>query len=113
MTFAYSVPPVLALRFLLGFFESVFGPVLLTITVQWYVKSEQPAVQAIWQSMLGAAIVVISLLAYGFYHVQYDGGAGLRGWQWLFTTVAIISFISSGTWTIYIYGSRRFADCSI
>jgi MFS family permease len=95
MTFSFEVPPVLALRFLLGFFESVFGPVLLTITVQWYLLSEQPAVQAIWQSMLGAAITLISLMAYGFYHVQHDGGAGLRGWQWLFLTVAILSFISS------------------
>jgi MFS family permease len=96
MTFSFAVPPVLALRFLLGFFESVFGPVLLTITVQWYLLAEQPAVQAIWQSMLGAAITLISLMAYGFYHVDYEGGAGLRGWQWLFLTVAILSFISSG-----------------
>ena len=96
MSFSFSVPPVLALRFLLGFFESVFGPVLLTITVQWYLKSEQPAVQAIWQSMLGAAIVVISLLGYGFYHINYTGGAGLRPWQALFVTVAAISFVSSG-----------------
>lgn len=96
MTFSFSVPPILALRFLLGFFESVFGPVLLTITVQWYLLSEQPAVQAIWQSMLGGAITLISLMAYGFFHVRYDGGGGLRGWQWLFLTVAMMSFISSG-----------------
>lgn len=94
MTFSFSVPPVLALRFLLGFFESVFGPCLLTITVQWYKKSEQPLVQAIWQSMLGAAVTLISLMAYGYYHVPHDG-PGLKGWQWLFLTVAIISFASS------------------
>jgi MFS family permease len=96
MTFSFTVPPVLALRFLLGFFESVFGPCLLTITVQWYQKTEQPVVQAIWQSMLGAASTFIALMAYGFYHVKHDGGAGLRGWQWLFLTVALISFVSSG-----------------
>jgi MFS family permease len=94
MTFSFSVPPVLALRFLLGFTESCFGPCLLTITVQWYLKSEQAVVQAIWQSMLGAAVTVTALLAYGFFHVEYNG-SGLRGWQWLFLTVGIISFVSS------------------
>jgi MFS family permease len=101
MTFSFRVPPVLALRFLLGFFESVFGPCLLTITVQWYLVADQAMVQAIWQSMLGAAITLIALMAYGFFHVEYSG-SGLRGWQWLFLTVALISFISSGRLTPFL-----------
>jgi hypothetical protein len=30
MTFAHTMPPVFAIRVLLGFFESLFGPVLLS-----------------------------------------------------------------------------------
>lgn len=42
LAFSMSVPPVWAIRFLLGFFEATFGPSLLAITVQWYTKEEQP-----------------------------------------------------------------------
>lgn len=35
----------------------------LVVTVQWYLKEEQPVIQAIWQSMFGVATAVSSLLA--------------------------------------------------
>jgi MFS family permease len=63
LAFSLSVTPVFIIRVLLGLFESVFGPVLTAITVQWYLKEEQPVIQAIWQSMFGVASLVSSLLA--------------------------------------------------
>jgi sugar phosphate permease len=47
--FSMSMPPVFALRFLLGFFESLIGPVLISIMVQWYTVAEQPFVTTMWQ----------------------------------------------------------------
>jgi hypothetical protein len=32
------------------------------VTVQWYLKSEQPFVQAIWQCMLGVSSIITSIL---------------------------------------------------
>ncbi|OCF31218.1 hypothetical protein I316_07187 [Kwoniella heveanensis BCC8398] len=94
LAFSLTIPPVFAIRFLLGFFESLFGPVLLSITVQWYLKDEQPFVSSIWQSMLGLSNVIMSFFGFVFYHIK-GKASGLVGWQWLFITVAIISFCAA------------------
>lgn len=60
LAFSKSTPPVFAVRVLLGFFESVFGPCLLSITVQWYLKEEQPFAAATWQMMLGLASSIMA-----------------------------------------------------
>lgn len=45
---------------------------------------------------------LVNLMAYGFYHAPRDvSNGGLRGWQWLHVTIAIISFISCGEYTGY------------
>lgn len=95
LAFSLSIPAVLANRFLIGFFESTFNPCLVTITVQWYRKSEQPFVSAIWQSMVALATTIMSILAWGFYQVEYDG-SGLRGWQWLIIVVSLFSAVGAG-----------------
>ncbi|WOO79996.1 putative transporter [Vanrija pseudolonga] len=93
IAFSLSVPPVFAIRFLLGFFESIIGPCLLTLTVQWYLAPEQPLVQAVWQCMVGANTIISGILGYGFYHVKSHHG--LKGWQWMHIAIAIVSFISA------------------
>ncbi|WRT63808.1 uncharacterized protein IL334_000733 [Kwoniella shivajii] len=100
LTFSLSIPPVFAIRFLLGFFESLFGPVLLSITVQWYLKEEQPFVSSVWQSMLGASQAIMSLFGYAFYHLSKS--AGLHGWQWMTLTVSLFSFCSAVTTFLFL-----------
>lgn len=95
LTFSLTIPPILANRFLLGLFESTFNPCLVTITVQWYKREEQPWISAIWQSMVALATAISSLMAWGLYQVKYNGGPGLRGWQWLLLVIAILSFIGT------------------
>ena len=103
--FSLRIPPILAIRFLLGFCESLIvsqtsqtcclpsqGPVLIAITVQWYKTSEQPFVASIWQAMLGTSNIITSLLAYGFYHVQ---NGKLKSWQWLHIAIASVSVCCS------------------
>jgi sugar phosphate permease len=91
--FSLSIPPVFAIRFLLGLFESLVGPCLLALTVQWYLKEEQPFVSATWQCMLGLNGAIGGLLGFGFYHVEK--AVGLHGWQWMTIACSIFSFISS------------------
>lgn len=95
IAFSLNVKAVFALRFLLGLFESLIGPVLLSITVQWYKKEEQPFVSALWQAMLGLNGVVNGLLGFGFYHVKHTHG--LAGWQWMTMAIALFSFCCSVT----------------
>ncbi|OWT36143.1 hypothetical protein C362_06177 [Cryptococcus neoformans Bt1] len=96
--FSLSMPPVLAIRFLLGFFESLVGPTLVALMVQWYRVEEQPFVTSVWQSMLGTSVAISNLLAYGFYHIKDEV---LHSWQWLHITIALISLVSATL--IYIF----------
>lgn len=68
LAFSFSIPPVWGIRFLLGFFESTFGPCLLSITVQWYTKEEQPFASATWQMMLGLASSIVGFLPFQTFH---------------------------------------------
>lgn len=100
LAFTHSIPPILGNRFVLGFTEATFGPCLLAITVQWYKRSEQPYVTAIWQSMSALATSVASLYGWGFY--QVPEASGLKGWQWVILALAIGSFISSSKFCIFL-----------
>ncbi|KAI9631747.1 major facilitator superfamily domain-containing protein [Dioszegia hungarica] len=93
LAFALSIPPVLAIRFLLGFFESSFSPCLMAITVQWFTVDEQTYITTIWTAMFAVAGVTANLLGYGFYHVL--GANPLRGWQIMTVVIAIISLAAS------------------
>jgi len=76
----------------MGFFESTFNPCLITITVQWYKRSEQPIVSAIWQSMFAFGTTIQSLIAYGMFNVR---DTSLRNWQWVVLIFAILSAIGT------------------
>lgn len=67
----------------------------MTITVQWYRRSEQPWVSAIWQSMTALATAISSLMAWGLSQVEYNG-TGLRGWQWMLVVITITSAMGTG-----------------
>ncbi|ODN77029.1 hypothetical protein L202_05573 [Cryptococcus amylolentus CBS 6039] len=90
--FSFNIHAVFGVRFLLGFTESVVGPCMLALMVQWYRIEEQPFVTSIWQAMLGTATGISALFAYGFYHIQ---NGKIHSWQWLHITVALISFVCS------------------
>jgi MFS family permease len=77
----------------MGFFESTFNPCLITITVQWYKREEQPIVSAIWQSMFAFGTTIQSLIAYGMFNVR---DTSLRNWQWVVLIFAMLSAIGTG-----------------
>lgn len=98
LTFTLSIPPVFAIRFLLGLLESSFNPCLLAITVQWFIVEEQVAIVTIWQLMFVLAGFISNLLSYGFWHLHGAEGIrdhGLFSWQWLILCLSIISTIAS------------------
>lgn len=99
LTFSLSIPPVFAIRTLLGFFESSFNPCLVSITVQWFTVEEQLKIVTIWQTMFALANFVSSIFGYAFY--QLNGAAGIRtaglfNWQWMLLTISLISAIATG-----------------
>ncbi|TVY44230.1 Thiamine pathway transporter [Lachnellula occidentalis] len=79
---------LVALRVLLGCFESAVAPSLILVTGMWYKKSEQPFRIGIWYLGTGCGTIVGALFSYGFQH--YDGKV-FRSWQIMFLVCGIIT----------------------
>ena len=50
----------MAVRFLLGFFESCVQPSMMVLTSMWYTREEQSLLNALWYCMTGAQLMVSS-----------------------------------------------------
>jgi MFS family permease len=68
---------LVALRVLLGCFESAVAPSLILITGMWYKKNEQPFRILIWYLGTGCGTIVGALFSYEFQH--YTGKTSNRG----------------------------------
>ncbi|KAH9908722.1 pantothenate transporter liz1 [Xylariomycetidae sp. FL2044] len=78
-----DVGQLYAFRFLVGFFESSFFPVLLYVLGSWYTKTELAKRVAIFHmtAPLGSAFGGYLQAAV---HEGLDGRYGLSGWRWLY-----------------------------
>ncbi|KAH6611808.1 major facilitator superfamily domain-containing protein [Boeremia exigua] len=79
-------------RFLLGAFESAISPSLILVTSMWYKRDEQPKRIGFWYLGVGIAVMVGSLISYGFQH--YNGDK-FNNWQIMYLVVGLIT-ISAG-----------------
>ncbi|KAL9546431.1 hypothetical protein MBANPS3_006662 [Mucor bainieri] len=71
---------LLAMRFLLGFFEGVTYPCIYILLNTLYRKSEQSRCWGFVHVGTGMGTVLGVVIAYGLAHL--DGVKGLRGWRW-------------------------------
>jgi len=85
-----SYGSLLALRFLLGAFESAISPSLVLVTSMWYKRAEQPARIGLWYLGVGIGGVVGSLLSFGFQHYK---SKVFTAWQIMFLVVGIITVL--------------------
>ncbi|KAK1624493.1 major facilitator superfamily domain-containing protein [Colletotrichum phormii] len=94
VTFCFAavkdVRQVLAMRFLLGFLESPFAVVVLTIMGSWYTPRELSKRISIFYSASYAASMFSGYLQAAIYK-GLNGAVGLPGWRWLFIFCGIIS----------------------
>lgn len=72
-----------AFRFMVGFFESGFSPIIIFLLGSWYNKAELAKRMAIWHitGFFGAAT---SGFLQAAVHRTLDGRLGLAGWRWLY-----------------------------
>ncbi|KAI1355339.1 major facilitator superfamily domain-containing protein [Xylaria sp. FL0043] len=61
---------LIALRFLLGAFESLIAPSCIAITQMWWRRSEQTLRTSYWNAMNGVTQIVGSLVTYGLGHIM-------------------------------------------
>lgn len=68
-------------RFLVGFAEGPFLPIVSLMTSSWYTKQEAPLRMAIWHAGNIGSSMFSGLLAAGI-QLGMEGDLGLRGWMW-------------------------------
>lgn len=86
-----SYGALVAVRFLLGAFESTISPSLIIITSMWYKRHEQPARVGLWYIGVGLGIIVGSLMSFGFQHYH---STTFTSWQIMFLVVGLVGNLS-------------------
>ncbi|RSH95478.1 hypothetical protein EHS25_000570 [Saitozyma podzolica] len=83
---------LMAVRFLLGLFESGVQPSLMTLTVMYYRRNEHPTIirRVYWYCQQGVQLCVAGLLAFGLTYVH---DAPIYSWQALFIIVGGLTVI--------------------
>ncbi|KAF4808410.1 putative transporter [Colletotrichum siamense] len=83
---------LIAVRVLLGVFESGFFPGAVYTISRWYLPHETQTRIAIFYSASALAGAFSGLLA--FVIVRMDGLAGIAGWRWIFIIEGIVSVVA-------------------
>ncbi|KAJ7647854.1 MFS general substrate transporter [Roridomyces roridus] len=77
-------------RFMVGFFESAFSPVIIFLLGSWYSKAELAKRIAIWH-LTGFVGQACSGFMQAAIYNNLDGKSGLAGWRWLYVICGIMS----------------------
>ncbi|KAL7414359.1 MFS transporter [Mrakia frigida] len=75
---------LMAVRFLLGLFESGVQPILMTLTVMYYKREEHPKIISYWFGMQAVQLGFAGVLSYGISHIT---SGPLKAWQVLFVII--------------------------
>ncbi|KAL6241204.1 hypothetical protein RBB50_011883 [Rhinocladiella similis] len=88
---AQNYATLLALRFLLGLFESALVPGLLLITTMWYRQQEQSLRFGLWTVTNGVMPVPFLIIYWGLGHVQ---SGPLVAWRLIFLLLGLLSCLT-------------------
>ncbi|KXH32763.1 pantothenate transporter liz1 [Colletotrichum simmondsii] len=95
-----SVGQLYAFRFLVGFFESSFFPVLLYVLGSWYTKTELAKRVAIFHMTAPLGSAFGGYLQAAVYK-SLDGAHGHAGWRWLYIVCGCMT-IPVGVATLFV-----------
>jgi MFS transporter, ACS family, pantothenate transporter len=84
---AQSTTHMYIFRFMVGFFESGFSPIIVFLMGSWYTPPEMAKRVAIWHmtSFFGQAT---SGMLQAAVHTSLNGRLGLAGWRWLYISTS-------------------------
>ncbi|KAI0810240.1 major facilitator superfamily domain-containing protein [Xylaria sp. FL0064] len=88
---------LIALRFLLGAFESLIAPSCIAITQMWWRRSEQTLRTSYWNAMNGVTQIVGSLVTYGLGHIMSHQ---IYRYQVIFLFCGVLTFLYGITFLI-------------
>ncbi|WIW50629.1 MFS transporter (plasmid) [Bradyrhizobium sp. 62B] len=92
---AYPFLAMLALRFLLGVFESPVGPAAGRIIAAWFTSSERGIAGAIFNSAQYVSLVIFTPLM-GYLDHRF-------GWEHIFTVMGVLGLAFSALWFVAYY----------
>ncbi|KEF57192.1 uncharacterized protein A1O9_07382 [Exophiala aquamarina CBS 119918] len=81
---------LVALRVLLGVFESCVSPAMILVTCMWYKRREQPLRVGIWCGTVGLGIIIGALCSFGFQHYV---GRSFKSWQIMFLLFGLVTIV--------------------
>lgn len=87
----HNVGELYAFRFLVGFFESSFFPVLLYVLGSWYTKTELAKRVALFHMTAPLGSAFGGYLQAAVYK-NMNGAHGLAGWRWLYLICGVSSY---------------------
>ncbi|KAJ5394149.1 uncharacterized protein N7487_011790 [Penicillium crustosum] len=99
---------LMAVRFLLGFFESCVQPAMMLVTGMWYKREEQSLLNSIWYCMSGVQLIIGGLLGFGVSH--FTNGP-IKNWQLLFLVLGLFKCVWSIVVGIFLPDSPLSAKC--
>ncbi|KXT09227.1 hypothetical protein AC579_3507 [Pseudocercospora musae] len=89
----------LAIRILMGAFDSAIPPALMLLSAQYYRKDEQAMRYALWFSSVGWGHICGGLISFGFQHVSTST---LEGWRIMFLVLGLISLVAGALSFIFM-----------
>ncbi|CAI7641212.1 unnamed protein product [Penicillium pancosmium] len=99
---------LLAMRFILGAFESMIAPSCIAVTQMWWRRSEQTLRAALWNGMNGLTFIIGSLFTYGLGHIQSDT---LYSYQIIFMFCGLLTVVYSAFVLLLMPDSPMEAKC--
>ncbi|KAF9634937.1 Major facilitator superfamily [Lasiodiplodia theobromae] len=99
---------LMAVRFLLGIFESCVQPTFIILTAMWYTREEQAVLTSLWYCMMGVQLMVGGLIAYGVSHIK---DAPVFSWQVLFMVLGLATVLWSIVIACFLPDSPMKAKC--
>nr|XP_019012533.1 uncharacterized protein I206_02028 [Kwoniella pini CBS 10737]OCF51314.1 hypothetical protein I206_02028 [Kwoniella pini CBS 10737] len=99
---------LMAVRFLLGLFESGVQPALMLLTTMYYRRNEHPTIISYWYGMQGAQLCISGLIAFGLTYVQ---SSPIKQWQALFLIVGLFTVVVGIATFIFLPDSPMKAKC--
>ncbi|MGC0366941.1 ACS family tartrate transporter-like MFS transporter [Rhodococcus sp. 27YEA15] len=91
MAFAWNMPSLYVLRFLLGIAEAGLLPGILLYIAHWFPNRQRPKIIAIVMMAVPIATAFGGLFN-GWLMDVLDGAFGLEGWRWIFLVGGLITF---------------------